>query len=114
MGRLSLGTVKIKRGIFQGDLPPLFTTTTLCDCSHSVTASIAEDEIRVACRIRRVHTTVNHLLFMDDLRFYGKTEKELNRLVSPTRIFSNDIKMESRIAKCCVLVIKEGKVCKRP
>lgn len=46
---------------------------------------------------------------MDDLRFYGKTEKELDRLVSPTRIFSNDIKMESRIAKCCVLVIKKGK-----
>lgn len=70
---------------------------------------IAKDELRDGCIIGRVHTTVNHLLSMDDLTFYGKTEKELDRLVNPARIFSNDIKMESGIAKCGILAMKKRK-----
>ena len=38
-------------------------------------------------------------LLTDDLKLYGKTEKELDRLVYSARVFHNDIKMEFRIAK---------------
>ena len=33
---------------------------------------------------------INHLLFMDDLKLYGKNEKEAEVLTNTTRIFAND------------------------
>ena len=36
---------------------------------------------------------VNHLLFMDDLKLYGKSECELNRLVDVVQVYSQDIGM---------------------
>lgn len=37
---------------------------------------------------------------MDDLKLYGKNEKELERLLSMVQIFSDDIGMEFRLDKC--------------
>ena len=46
---------------------------------------------------------------MDDLKFYGKTEKERDRLVHFVRVFHNNVKMEFRIVKREVLVTKKEK-----
>ena len=53
---------------------------------------------------------LNHLLLMDDLKIYAKSEREINGLVSIIQILSNDIGMEFGIKKCGVLVLKRGKV----
>ena len=53
---------------------------------------------------------LNHLLFMDDLKIFEKSEQEVNGLVSTVQILSNDIGMEFGIQKCRVLVLKRGKV----
>ena len=53
---------------------------------------------------------LNHLLFMDDLKIFAKSELEMNGLVSTVQIFSNDIGMEFGIKKFDVLVLKIGKV----
>ena len=53
---------------------------------------------------------VNHLLFMDDLKLFGKNEREIDSLVNTVRIFSNDIKMEFGMSKCGVLTMKRGKI----
>ena len=46
---------------------------------------------------------------MDDVKLFGKTEKQLESLMNTVRIFSDDIRMEFGIKKCGVLVMKKGK-----
>ena len=52
---------------------------------------------------------INHLLYMDDLKWYSSTEKELNSLVETVRVFSKDMNMEFGIQKCAMLILKRGK-----
>ena len=56
-------------------------------------------------------TPINHLLFMDDLKLYGKTECELQSLVHAVQIISNDIGMEFGMGKCSTVCIKKGNIC---
>ena len=56
-------------------------------------------------------THINHLLFLDDLKLYGKTERELHSLVDPVGIILKDVGMEFRMEKCSTVRIKKGKVC---
>ena len=42
---------------------------------------------------------------MDDLKLYGKNEKQTDTLVNTVRIFSKDIVMEFGISKCAVLIV---------
>ena len=55
---------------------------------------------------------INHLLFMDNLKFYSRSEKELDSLVQTIRVFSKDIGMEFGIEKCAILVREKGKIVK--
>ena len=43
---------------------------------------------------------VNHLLYMDDLKIYACSDKEMEFLVNTIRIFSEDISMEFGFEKC--------------
>ena len=45
---------------------------------------------------------LNHLLFMDDLKIFAKSECEINRLISTVQIVSNDIGIEFGMKKCGV------------
>ena len=49
---------------------------------------------------------LNHLLFMDDLKLYAKSEKELNSLIQTVRIFFDDVGMVFGLEKCAVVVLK--------
>ena len=51
---------------------------------------------------------INHLLFMDDLKLYGRNMQE--SLVQNVRIFSTDIGMAFGIEKCAAVKITRGKV----
>ena len=53
---------------------------------------------------------LNHLLFMDDIKIFAKSEHEINGLVSTIQILSKDTGMEFGIKKCGVLQLKRGKV----
>ena len=57
-------------------------------------------------------SSINDLLFMDDLKLYAKDEKQLDSLANTVQIFSLDIGMEFGIDKCGLLVIKRGR-CKK-
>ena len=52
----------------------------------------------------------NHLLFMDDLKLYGKDRNQLDSLVQTVRIFSSDIGMTFGIEKCAMVEMKRGKL----
>ena len=53
---------------------------------------------------------INHLLFMDDLKLYGKSENEIEGLVSTVEVFSKDIGMEFGIKKSGVIIMNRAKV----
>ncbi|XP_063592543.1 uncharacterized protein LOC134769733 [Penaeus indicus] len=101
-----LGKVNIRRGIFQGDsLSPLLFVICmilLTDILRKVPTGYT-----LKCGLK-----LNHLLFMDDLKIYGKNEREINGLVSTVEIFSNNIGMEFGAKKCGTLILKRGKVVK--
>ena len=55
---------------------------------------------------------INHLLFMDDLKLYSRSEKVLESLVQTVCVFRKDIGMEFGIEKRPTLVRKKGKTVK--
>ena len=100
-----LGEVDIKRGIFQGDsLSPLLFVIVL------IPLSIVLRKTEMGYQLKKNDRKINHLLFMDDLKLYGKNEQEINALVQLVRIMSKDVGMEFGIEKCAVLVMKRGVV----
>ena len=47
---------------------------------------------------------------MDDLKLYGNSEKEAERLTNTVRIFSKDIAIQFGISKCAHVTMKAGKL----
>ena len=100
----SLGEVKIKRGIFQGDaLSPLLFVITLIPLISVLKMT------KHGYEFAKNREKINHLLYMDDLKLYAKSEKELDSLIQTVRVFSKDIGMQFGIEKCSTLVLKRGK-----
>ena len=52
----------------------------------------------------------DHLLFIDDLKMFGKSCEQLDSLIHTVHTFRWDIGMEFEIKKCVVLVLKKEKV----
>ena len=53
---------------------------------------------------------INHLLFMDDIKLYGRSERDLQFLVHTMRIISTDTGMKFGIDKCMILLIRRGEM----
>ena len=106
-GNSELGKVEIKGGICQGDSSPLVFALALIPLS-----SIFK-KTKAAYEFSESKEKINHLLFMDDLKLYSRTEKGLDSLVQTVRVFSEDIGMEFGIAKCAKKNVSngEGKDC---
>ena len=100
-----LGDVDVKRGMFQGDsLSPLLFVLSLIPLSSVLR------KVNVFYEWGKKEYKLNHLLFMDDLKLYSKSEEQIDSLIQSTHIFSTDIGMEFGIRKCGVLVLKRGKI----
>ena len=101
----SLGSVDIKRGIFQGDsLSPLLFVVCLIPMSV-----LLRDAKQGYSMNKNSEDKINHLLYMDDLKLYGKTKEELESLVETVRIFTDDVRMRFGLQKCATLTMKRGK-----
>ena len=48
-------------------------------------------------------------MYMDDIKHFAKTGKDLETLIQTVRTYSQDIGMEFSIEKCAMLIIKSGK-----
>ena len=102
-----LAEVEIKRGIFQGDsLSPLVFALGL------IPLSLILRKTKVAYEFSESKEKINHLSFMDDLKLYCRSQKELDSLVQTNRVFSEDIAIEFGIEKCAMLVMEKGKIVK--
>jgi hypothetical protein len=106
LGGQEIGTVNIRRGIFQGDsLSPLWFCLALNPLSKMLNSTSKGYKINV-----NANKKLNHILFMDDLKLYAETLQNLKSLVKTVEIFSNDIKMSFGLDKCAFLSIKKGVV----
>ena len=100
-----LGQVHIQRGIFQGDsLSPLLFVAAM------IPLTVILRQTNLGYQVSKNSPKISHLLYMDDLKLYGKTTTELESLLNTVRIFSDDIAMEFGLDKCATLAITKGKV----
>ena len=64
-------------------------------------------KVKAAYEFSESKEKINHLLFMDNLNFYSRSEKGLDSLVQTVRVFCEDIGMEFDIEKCAMLVMEK-------
>ena len=62
--------------------------------------------------VNRKEFKLNLLLFMDDLKLFGKSDNQIDILLKTVFTFSEDIGMEFGIKKCGVVILKKGKLVK--
>ena len=100
----SLGEVDIRRGIFQGDCfsPLLFVVLLI-----PLLIILNETDFGYVTSRNQV---LRHLLFMDDLKLYAKSERRLDWFIQAMKIFSDDVSMAFGLDQCAVLVVKREKI----
>ncbi|XP_050561144.1 uncharacterized protein LOC126912570 [Spodoptera frugiperda] len=99
--------ISIKKGIYQGDsLSPLWFCLALNPLSHLLQRCHAG----YCLKHNSEETIVSHLVYMDDIKLYAKSEKEMKNLIDITATFSKDINMEFGLDKCKTLHIIRGKI----
>ena len=99
----NLVEVDIRRGIFLGD-----SFSYLLFAVVLIPLSIILNETSLQYVTSR-NQKLNHLLFMEDLKLYVKSERELYLLIQTVKTFS-DVAMVFCLGKCAVLVLKRGKM----
>ena len=77
-----------------------------------ISLSLILRKARTAYEFSESKEKIKHLLFMDDLKLYSRSEKGFDSLVQTVRVFSEDIGMEFGIEKCATLVMQKGKIVK--
>ena len=70
--------------------------------------SLALRKIKAGYDWGKKEFSLNHLLFMDDLKLYEKSEDQIDSLVRTVHSVSADVGMEFGIRKCGVLMMKRG------
>ena len=103
----NLSEVDVNRDIFQGDsLSPLIFVICM------IPLSLLLRKVKASYEWGRKEFKLNHLLFMDDLKLFGKSEDQIDSLVQTVLIFSEDIGMEFGLKKRGVVILKKGKLVK--
>ncbi|XP_050550436.1 uncharacterized protein LOC118279092 [Spodoptera frugiperda] len=99
--------ITIKKGIYQGDsLSPMWFCLALNPLSHLLHRSQAGYCLTHTAEV----TTISHLIYMDDIKLYSKSEKEMKTLIDITSKFSRDINMQFGLDKCKTIHIIRGKI----
>ncbi|CAK1579245.1 unnamed protein product [Parnassius mnemosyne] len=99
--------ISIKKGIYQGDsLSPLWFCLALNPLSHILNIQGTGYHLKHG----NTDTSITHLIYMDDIKLYTKTYKEMDKLINVTAEFSRDINMKFGLDKCRTLHIIKGKI----
>ena len=100
---LETGPIRIKRGIFQGDsLSPLLFTMSHNPLSQELQKTGYGYQLDE-------QTKINHLFYVDDLKLYGTSDKQLTGTINIVKNVSDDIKIEFGLDKCAKASFKRGK-----
>lgn len=104
---ISTEPVTYRRGVFQGDsLSPLMFCISLLPLSISL-----RDMRGYSCGppANRVHK-ITHLFYMDDLKLYAMSQRDLEQSLKVVQEYSRDIGMELGLDKCAFLHLHRGRV----
>ena len=102
---LDLCEIDFSRIIFQGDgLSPLIFVICM------IPLSLLLRKVKPSYEWGRKEFKLNHLLFMDDLKIFGKSDDQIDSLVQTVLTFNEDIGMEFGLKKCGVVILKKGKL----
>lgn len=100
-----LTQVIIKYGIYEGDvLSPLL----LCIGLNFLSWTIRKIGYKFKSEI-----TVSHLLYMNVIKLYAKSEQDIDLLICLTWIYREDIGMSFRLEKHSQMVVKREKIAKK-
>ena len=102
---VQIGSIDIKQGIYQGDsLSPLLFIMTLIPLSTLLNKQTKG--YTIGTNKNKEH--ISHLLFVDDIKLYATSEKNLKNLLHTTERFSNDVGLHFGFPKCSITVMKKG------
>ena len=107
LGGQSSHPINIKNGILQGDA---FSPLWFCLALNPLSKLIKRSKIGYELKGVSQSTSVNHLLFVDDLKLYASNKDKMHRLISIVKDFSDDISMEFGLEKCKIINLVRGKV----
>lgn len=97
----------IRKGIYQGDsLSPLW----FCLSLNPLSSILNDTKHGFQIKGLTENYTINHLLYMDDIKLYAKSRTQLHQLLEITANFSSKIRMEFGIDKCKAVNLEKGKL----
>ena len=53
-------------------------------------------------------TVINHLVYMDDIKLYGRSQQEIESLIRTVNIFFDDIHVSIGATKCNITSVHRG------
>ena len=93
--------MQIRRGICQGDsLSPLLFCMALNPLSNELNRTGYGYRMTTGNGETAKRQLISHLLYMDDLKLYGRNSDQLDGLLHTVRTFSDDIQMKFGLDKC--------------
>ena len=99
---LKSSPIQINCGIFQGDsLSPLLFFLALTPPSHMLNKTEYGYNV--------LDGSINHLIYMDDIKLYAKDDNQIEGLLGTVKTFSDDIGMEFGLDKCSKVTFKKGR-----
>ena len=80
------GEVKINRGIFRG-----YSRSPLLFIVALIPLTLVLRKMKAGYHLGEGKGMINHLLYMDDLKLYGKNENQIDSLVQSVRVINTDM-----------------------
>ena len=103
--------MQIRRSIFQGDsLAPLLFCMSLNRLSKDLSRTAYGYQMTTGHGETGKRQLISHLLYMDDLKLYGRNSDQLNGLLHTVRTFSDDIQIKFDLDICAVAHFVNGRI----
>jgi hypothetical protein len=98
--------IKIEKGIFQGDALSLLW---FCLAVNLLSNLLNDNEYSYKLKSKsRDQRTINHLFYVDDLKVYAQTPRQLKYILDIITTFSGDINMKLGVNKCKMIETVKG------
>ena len=108
-GTLITSNINIDCGIFQGDsFSPLLFTLALAPLSELPRKSGCGYDL--GRKAGSQGNLIHHLFYMDDLKLFAKSDKQMAQMLDIVYQFSQDINMKFGLDKCAKVTIHQGEI----
>lgn len=103
--------IRIKRGIFQGDS---LSALWFCVALNPISRTLTDTGYGFNIKAGRHNFMLSHLLYMDDLKLFTATRKQLETVLKLVHKMSEDVGMEFGIDKCRTVTVERGRLIETP